>query len=82
MANPLTQQLLQWLGKLSFPRLFIVAAALFLFDVAIPDFVPFADEILLGLGTALLANLKRDALLPSRDGDAPRKDTPPTPPTR
>ena len=70
MANPLTQQLLQWLGKLSFPRLFIVAAALFLCDVAIPDFVPFADEILLGLGTLLLAKLKKP--------DAPTAD--PRPP--
>ncbi len=59
MVNPFTQRLLQWLGKLSFPRLFVIAAALFLFDVAIPDFIPFADEILLGLGTLLLARLKR-----------------------
>jgi len=68
MANPLTRQLLQWLGKLSFPRLFVIAAALFLFDVAIPDFIPTADEILLGLGTLLLARLKR----PDAPAVAPR----------
>lgn len=70
MDNPITQRLLQWLGKLSFPRLFVIAAALFLFDVAIPDFIPFADEILLGLGTLLLARLKKP--------DAPASD--PRPP--
>ena len=31
----------------------------FSFDVVIPDIVPFADELLLGLGTLLLANWKK-----------------------
>jgi hypothetical protein len=44
---------------LRFPALFVLTAALFLLDVAIPDFIPFADELLLGLGTLLLANWKR-----------------------
>lgn len=58
MANPLLAPLLRWLGKLSYPRLFMLAAGLFIADVIIPDFIPFADEILLGLGTLLLANWK------------------------
>lgn len=50
---------LKWAGRLSHPRLFAVIGALFLFDMVVPDFVPFLDEILLGLGTLVLANLKR-----------------------
>lgn len=58
MANPLLAPLLRWLGRLSYPKLFLFAAGLFLADVVIPDFIPFADELLLGLGTLLLANWK------------------------
>ena len=59
MANPLLAPFLRWLGKLSYPRLFALTAALFAIDVVVPDFVPFADELLLGLGTLLLANWKK-----------------------
>ncbi len=59
MANPLLAPLLGFLGKLSYPRLFALTAALFALDVAVPDLVPFADELLLGLGTLLLANWKK-----------------------
>ena len=59
MANPLVSPGLRWLGKLSFPRLFVLAAALFFLDLLIPDFIPLADEILLGLGTLLLSRWKK-----------------------
>lgn len=59
MANPLTNRVLGFLSKLSFPRLFLVTAALFVLDTAIPDLIPFADEILLGLGTLLLGALRK-----------------------
>jgi len=58
ISNPLVSPLLRWLGRLSFPRLFLVSAFLFVADMLIPDVIPFADEILLGLGTLLLANWK------------------------
>lgn len=58
MANPLLAPLMGFLGRLSYPRLFLVTAGLFALDVVVPDFIPFADEILLGLGTLLLANWK------------------------
>ncbi|MDR7098260.1 hypothetical protein J2X04_000607 [Lysobacter niabensis] len=58
MANPLLAPLLGFLGRLSYPRLFVVTAVLFVIDLVIPDFIPLADEILLGLGTLLLANFK------------------------
>ena len=58
MPNPLLGPILRWFGKLSYPRLFLAAAVLFVVDLVVPDFVPFADELLLGLGTLLLANWK------------------------
>ena len=59
MANPLLAPLFGFLGKLSYPRLFTLTAALFAVDIVVPDIVPFADELLLGLGTLLLANWKK-----------------------
>jgi hypothetical protein len=51
--------LLSYLGKLRFPYLFAFTTALFLLDLFIPDFIPFADEILLCLGATLLGNWKK-----------------------
>ena len=51
--------LLRWGAKLRFPYLFLLTAVLFVFDLAIPDVVPFADEILIGLVTLILASLKK-----------------------
>lgn len=59
MANPLLSPVLRFFGRLSYPRLFALTAALFAFDLVIPDFLPFIDELLLGLGTLLLANWKK-----------------------
>lgn len=73
MPNPLVSPLLRFLGKLSYPRLFMVAAGLFALDMVTPDLIPFADEILLGLGTLLLANFKKRKQGPgeeSIDGNA------------
>lgn len=61
MRHLLLAPLLRWLGKLSFPRLFLLSAILFLLDLALPDFIPFADELLLGLATLLLARWKKPA---------------------
>jgi len=58
MANPLLAPFLGFLGRLSYPRLFVITATLFVIDLIIPDFIPLADEILLGLGSLLLANFK------------------------
>lgn len=78
MPNPLLGPILRWFGKLSYPRLFLFAAVLFVADTLIPDFIPFADELLLGLGTLLLANFrKRNDPVPNGkppiDGDAERR---------
>jgi hypothetical protein len=44
---------------LRFPTLFAFTAALFLFDLMIPDFVPFVDELLLGGLTVLFGTWKQ-----------------------
>ena len=59
MKNPLTSRLLGWAEGLRFPKLAMITTALFVADLLIPDFIPFIDEILLGLGTLLLTNLRR-----------------------
>ncbi|MDY0954031.1 DUF6116 family protein [Stenotrophomonas rhizophila] len=65
MANPLLLLVLEWARRLRYPTLFKLTAGLFALTLFIPDPVPFVDEILLGLGTLLLANWKnRSAALP------------------
>ena len=46
--------LLRFLRGLKFPWLFAVTAVLFGLDILVPDMLPFADELLLGLSTLLL----------------------------
>jgi len=59
MPNPITNRFLGFLSKLSFPKLFVVSAAIFVLDLLVPDVLPFADEILLGLGTLLIASFRK-----------------------
>jgi hypothetical protein len=47
-----------WLSGLRSWQLFLVAAALFVADLLIPDPIPFVDEIMLALTTLLLARWK------------------------
>lgn len=56
---PVAGAVLRWARGLRFPELFFLTAALFLLDLAIPDMVPFVDEILLGLATLLLGTWRR-----------------------
>ena len=58
VRNPLVAFVTRFASKLRYPHLFLVTAALFVLDLVIPDVIPFADEILLGLGTLLLAGLR------------------------
>jgi len=48
--------MLGWARRLRFPTLFRITAALFAVTLVVPDPIPFVDELLLGLGTLLLAN--------------------------
>ncbi len=65
MANPLLLPFLNWARKLRYPTLFKLTAALFLVTLVIPDPIPFVEEILLALGTLLLANWKNRKAPPS-----------------
>ena len=56
MPNILTAPVLGWARQLRYPTLFKLTAVLWLIDLVMPDPLPFVDEIMLGLGTLLLAN--------------------------
>jgi hypothetical protein len=60
LRNPIAAVIARFAARLRYPTLFWVTAALFALDLAVPDVLPFADEILLALGTLLLARLKKD----------------------
>ena len=68
MPGPLTGPLFRFAERLRFPQLFVLTAGLFLLDLIVPDLIPFADEVLLGLLTLLFASWRR-------------KRTEPVPPT-
>jgi len=60
MASPLLLPLLNWARKLRYPTLFKLTAVLFAISALWPfDPIPLIDEIVLGLGTLLLANWKK-----------------------
>ena len=58
MTTPLLLPLMSWARKLRYPTLFKITAALFAVTLFIPDPIPFLDELLLGMGTIVLANWK------------------------
>jgi hypothetical protein len=72
MASPLLLPLLNWARKLRYPALFKLTAVLFLVTLVIPDPIPLVDEILLGLGTLLLANWKNRKAPPTIEQPGPR----------
>ena len=70
MTRFLLKPLLRRAERLRHPTLFWITATLFVIDLLVPDVVPFADEILLGLGTLLLSRWRvRDD--PSRRDELP-----------
>jgi hypothetical protein len=50
---------MRYAAGLRFPTLFAIVAALFVLDLLVPDAIPFADELLLGLITLLVGSLKQ-----------------------
>jgi hypothetical protein len=74
MANPLLFPLMRWAGKLRYPALFKLTAVAFTISLLWPfDPIPFIDEIVLGLGTLLLANWKRRTPTATLDTDPVRR---------
>ena len=47
-------------NQLKFRNLFFLVTGLFLVDLLVPDFIPFIDEIILGLLAIILANWKKE----------------------
>ncbi len=59
MKSPIAAVLVRYASRLRFPYLFFITAALFLLNLFLPDAVPFADEILLGLVTVMLGSWRK-----------------------
>ena len=51
--------LLSFADRLRFRQLFLLSASLFVIDLLIPDMIPFADELLLGLLTLLFGSWRK-----------------------
>ena len=59
MPHPLTGPLIGFASRLRFPTLFYITLTLWVFNILIPDPIPFVDEIVMGLATLLLATWKK-----------------------
>ena len=59
MKSGLRSKVQEFASRLRFPKLFGITLAILVVDILIPDLIPFVDEILLALFTALLASWKR-----------------------
>lgn len=66
--------LLRYASRLRHPHLFLLFLALFVLDLLVPDMVPFADEVLLGLFSLLLGTW--------RDRGAEEEEPPVKPPEK
>lgn len=64
IAKVLPGALLRFAQRLRFPHLFLLMLALFGLDLLVPDFIPFIDEILLGMATLLFAAWKQRNIRP------------------
>lgn len=65
---------LRWASRLRFPYLFLLTLVLFVLNLFIPDVVPFADELIMGLVVALLGSVRK---APHTDEGLPPPDSPP-----
>jgi len=61
MKPSLLGMILKFAQTLKFRQLFLLTGGLFLLDLIVPDRIPFADELLLGLVTLLLASWKDES---------------------
>jgi hypothetical protein len=52
-------RLTRYVSSLRFPWLLALTALIFAADLILPDAIPFVDEMILGLVTALLATMKK-----------------------
>lgn len=72
MAGESTRNVIEsFASNLRYPQLFFVLVILFVLDLFIPDLIPFADEILLGLLAVLVGRIR-----------APKDEPPPERPVK
>lgn len=57
---PIIETFLKNANQLKFKNLFFLVVGLFIIDLLVPDFIPFIDEIILGLLAIILANWKKE----------------------
>jgi len=50
---------LRWASRLRFPYLFALTALLFVVNLFVPDAIPLADELVMGLVALLLGSLRK-----------------------
>ncbi len=60
MTPPVQRASQSLLSRMRFPQLFLLFGALFLADLFVPDFIPFIDEIILGVLTMMTAMWQKD----------------------
>ena len=84
MSSPLTAPFLAFAARLRFPTLFWITAGLFVFDLLVPDLIPFVDELLLGLGALILSNWQKPVQGSGKgsviEHEPPSPPSPPPPP--
>ena len=68
--------------NLRFPGLFALLAAVFFFDLVVPDFIPFVDEIILAILTMIFGLWKerRGTIVTTTSGPQLPPKQPPLPP--
>lgn len=66
----LVAPIVAFFARMRFPVLFVVTAIAFMVDLVVPDLIPFADEIALGLLAALLAAWRKNRSDDEPDGSA------------
>ena len=63
MSRSPIDMLMTFANKLKFRNLFLLITVLFVLNLFVPDFIPFIDEIILGLMAIILANIRKDKQL-------------------
>jgi len=59
-STSMIEMFLKNANQLKFRNLFFMVIGLFFVDLLVPDFIPFIDEIILGLLAIILANWKKE----------------------
>lgn len=77
LASLPTRVVKRFAGRLRFPVLFVVTAAVFVADLVFPDVIPLVDEILLGLATVLFGTWKDRDGSDGGDDDMETSGSPP-----